>query len=377
MKTKVTIIFCLLLTLLLASCGFNTDSSPQEPDLPTNTPTTAGNTKESNSPIENNSDVVLDANTSGNFWSARGASDFLITQQGDWLFYSYAHVNTSVSPAVSFIGKVPMGGTQGEAVELYQSDEGRIFYLQVVGKWIYWSTDDSIWKITTDGTDMQCVTSEIGNEAFYVSGDWIYYTESTVEKISASSEQEYNYFSRISTDGSQKEILYKPDNSKASIAVRAAISEQQIYFEVFSNRERTFYLFDGSNATACSIVCDSVRQDEKGNLYYCIGTEWYRCLSADLSDGVPYCESSGNVFFAYDSAYYTKSGLMGIFRAQGGGVKDATMINRDYTFLGEGISSPADGYLYYVASGDDHGEVFCRMKPDGTSWEDIGWFFSK
>ena len=379
MKTKLPILLIVIIQLLsLISCTpSNKDVLPSETSSsqPTEVETDA-NVIESNN---EGSDENTEENMEGNFWSGRSASDFIITQQGDWLYYSYAHVNSSFSPSISYVGKIPVNWENGSAVELYRSDEGHLYFLQVVGKGIYWSTEEGIYRMTTDGTDLTCVVSNIANEAFYVSGDWIYYTESIIEQISASSKKEYNYFSRISIDGASKEVLYTPEKQGTSLFIAAAISGQQIYFIEYFQGERTFYLFDGSKANSCAAGYDDLKQDEDGNLYYLYEDTWYCASTPDLSSGVAFCPSLGlnasSSFFAYSSSFFykqTDQKPSGIYKTEGPESENIVILNQDSTCFGNGITSPGDGYLYYVASGNfSEDEIFCRMLPDGSGWENI------
>ena len=115
----------------------------------------------------------------------------VVARQGDWIYFSTEDA----------IYKAKTDGTEKQQIVNRYG-----YWLNVVGDWIYYRSSDSdtgyamsLFKARTDGTEEQRLDSSTNNAYVNVVGDWIYY---------ANNEGLY----RIRTNGAEREHLYESGN---------------------------------------------------------------------------------------------------------------------------------------------------------------------
>lgn len=118
-------------------------------------------------------------NTSGNL-----ANGGLVAQKGDWIYFS----NTNASEKLY---KMKTDGTGKTKL----SDD-RSHNINVVGDWVYYSTDKTIYKIKTDGTQKTEIITPVWGiyNTVNVVGDWIYFSDLfSFYKIKADGTQKFSF----------------------------------------------------------------------------------------------------------------------------------------------------------------------------------------
>jgi hypothetical protein len=168
--------------------------------------------------------------------------------QGDWIYYcNSTFFSTSLD-------RVRTDGTQKT-----QLLDDFIMYLNVMDDWIYFSTEEGLYKVRTDGTERALIVNDWAGDVSVI-GDWIYY------RNRSDSSKLY----KIRTDGSQRIKLN--DDFSESINVVG----DWIYYSVPTNgiyKIRT----DGTERTKLS-------DDSSAQLI--VADDWIYYLTTKFENGI-------------------------------------------------------------------------------------------
>lgn len=209
--------------------------------------------------------------------------------------------------------------TQAEA----GGDSGKAMNLGIIsqnGGWIYYVSEDNLYKIKTDWTEKTKISQGKFN-SIYVSDGWVYYTNS----------EDGNLY-KIKTDGTGQ-MKISDDNIES----------------FFVQGDWTYYRAKGINASEKDI-------SPKGVLYRVKidGSEKIRIAEITLDSSAPKILG--------DWIYYSDSENLFKIRTDG---TEQTLVAKD-----AGIEYVSGDWIYYIIRADEGkglGKItVCRIKPDGT-----------
>jgi len=272
-----------------------------------------------------------------------------VTEQGDWIYYSYQNDQTN---AFGSIWKIKKDGT-GETM-LYDRAGGA---LNVIGDWLYFNAREEkttaskvlFQKMRIDGTGLTTITDAALTYANVI-GDWIYYINVVDQKVY-----------KMRTDGSKNTAVTQDS------VVRMEPTADWIYYtrKTDNGTDTSVYMIrtDGSDKKVLISKNGSWTVDN-GWIYYSEdngtfkkkinGTQTqkiYNYFGASLSvkDGWLYfCDTNNRLQISK-------------IRTDGTGY---TKVGSDYSYNIQVI----DGWIYYTPAMKDD---FCRIRIDGTGKEII------
>jgi len=169
-----------------------------------------------------------------------------------WLYYRYdrdrfvktdGNLDIITDEENSGIFKIRPDGSERTQV----TSGSKIYNLNVVGDWIYYSTDNTcdLYKVRTDGSEKTIIFSEPGCDCINVAGDWIYY-------IGEENTDEYRRgIYKVRADGTDKTLL------KYGVYFNLNAAGDWIYYNDWCDEGYTHPIYrmrlDGSEVTR---LCD-------------------------------------------------------------------------------------------------------------------------
>jgi len=297
-------------------------------------------------------------NTSGNL-----ANGGLVAQQGDWIYY------VSFDGKNNTLNKIKTDG-KGKKTLLY----GNIFYVSVVGDWIYYSCgyldegSGSIGRVKTDGSKNQTllnVTNYVSNREFNVVGDWIYYIYDESPG--------YDRIMKMKTDGSAREELFSTESSNI---YTINVVGDWIYYSFYAGNY-PYYTYigkvktDGSDnpqlvaqntSTAFNVVGDWVYYSSYSS------TQDIDTLSKIKTDGTSHLniisdQINGSKFgcgfnVVGDDIYYCTAN--GLYKIKTDGSGKHKLAKGNFGFI-----NIVGNWIYYVHYNNSDGVLY-KIKIDGT-----------
>jgi hypothetical protein len=244
----------------------------------------------------------VDANEMGNT-NGNLDNNGLAAIQDDWIYYS---TNKSVC-------KIKTDGTQRTVLCSGKADPNRYAaFINVLGDWVYYAavnapnTSIGVYKIKTDGTKRQQILSESTIDDLHVIGDWIYYND------------EY----KIKTDGTGKQKIYEQKVASGC---------------TFNIVDGWFYFYD---------------KDNNDN----------DCVFKMKTDGTDkkkiYSGHTDNMIVKDNLIYYVDYSDKCLYKMKTDGT-DAKQLSTDRVYLSINISG---NWIYYYSDN----EGLCKIKTDGT-----------
>lgn len=379
MKKGLALLLVLVILLSLAACGSNTEIADN-----TDNQTSSGETQPDDGFVpdwtEGNENIYgYGSCYNGTVDQISTKDDYRFVTQDGWVYYVW--VNNGIF-------KKPIDSSDSEQVFKLAPLSGWIYNLSVMKDWLYYFEDDQLVRLRTDGMAREVISlqsEKIGeSDGFYLAHDQLYYIGKTHRSAS-----EFSYELRRIDLETMEDTLIAPDVCNIIRGYKDSM------FIKTPDKEFKRMDLDGNLLTEYSCELPKYLWDESQELF--IGTIGEHKYAGDnlgyiwlngetlrdefLSDfgfnaGDFYvCEELGKVVhtkYEYDSSQciYPRGIYCTDIESH-----DTITLNSDLT---EVFYSWGDGYIYYPASINKGGRgvrAFCRIRPDGTGWEDVSWMF--
>lgn len=297
--------------------------------------------------------------------------DYRFVTQDGWVYYVW--INNGIY-------KMPIDAVDGGQVFKLATLDGWIYHLSVMKDWLYYFENDQLVRLRTDGMIQEVLPLQSeetrDTDGFYLAYDQLYYIGKTrrsasefqyeLRKLDLNTMEDTAIVSGVrSIEGGYRDSLFirTPDKAYQRIDLEGNLLAE--YYELPK------YLWDESGELFIGTIGESTYAgDNLGYVWLNGDTERNEFLSAfGFGAGDWYiCEELRQmVHTKYDSERGIYCTDMNTF--------DTVKLNGDRT---EVFYSWGDGYIYYPTSVDRDGRgvrVFCRIRPDGTDWEDVSWMF--
>jgi len=211
-----------------------------------------------------------------------------VTYSDGWIYYSlyierfewkdkddYVFIPSSIPSNEEKSGIFKIRPDGSERTRVTDAPDGDIYYMNVVGDWIYYVTNDwsYLYKVRTDGAEKTLILSEVHIQKIDVVGDWIYYATGPGYGMC---------IYKIRTDGSENTLVtdneafnelnvagdwiyysgrYEEGHTSALYKMRLDGSETTLLFDKF---------VDGVNIVGDWVIYSSFGTDYGESTFYCI-----------------------------------------------------------------------------------------------------------
>lgn len=275
--------------------------------------------------------------------------------------------------------KISLDGTKKQKLT-----EESAYSAYILNQWIFYRSGSNIYRIKTDGTEINCLSGVSTSGYFFITHDWIYYLHNGD-----------NFFYRARLDGN--EVTKVTDELICDFQV----VDQWIYYNKWSNSpseiQRIFKMkLDGTCKTKVnSDESHNINIDDTGWIYYSNYSDGFNLYKIKC-DGTKRTkindEYTSNINISGEWIYYESNGHYGNeqFRIKKDGsqkekiskkyklnsnvinleenydvsVSDTVMGNTNSNIHNEGIAAIQKGWIYYNNSSDKNS--LYRIKEDGT-----------
>lgn len=372
MKKGLTLLLVLVILLSLAACGSNTEIADN-----TDNQTSSGETQPDDVFVpdwtEGNENIYgYGSCYNGTVDQLSTMDDYRFVTQDGWVYYVW--VNNGIF-------KKPIDSSDSGQVFKLTPLSGWIYNLSVMKDWLYYFEDDQLVRLRTDGMVREVIplqSEKIGEtDGFYLAHDQLYYIGKTHRSAS-----EFAYdLRRIDLETMEdtfiaSDVRYIIRGYKDSMFIETSNKEyKRMDLEGNLLTEYSYklpkYLWDESQELFIGTIGENIWSgDNLGYIWVSGETQRNEFLSDFGFDAGDFyvCEELGKlVHTKYDSKrgiYCTDIDTL-----------DTILLNSDRT---EVFYSWGDGYIYYPTSINEGGRgvrAFCRIRPDGTGWEDVSWMF--
>lgn len=298
--------------------------------------------------------------------------DYRFVVQDGWVYYFWIE---------NGIYKMPIDAADGGQVFKLAPLNGWAYDLSVMKDWLYYYENDQLVRLRTDGMVQEVLPLQSegirDTDGYYLAHDQLYYVSKTRRSAS-----EFNYELRkldLNTmedtaivsgvkriEGGYKDsiFIFTTGNKYARIDLDGNLLAEYAY-------RLPQYLWDENQELFIGVIGENrYAGDNLGYIWLSGETQRNSALS-DLefnAESYYVCAELGKVVYAVKESgrtvYCTDTETF-----------DTVRLNSDWT---EVFYSWGDGYIYYPTSVDKDGRgvrVFCRIRPDGTDWEDVSWMF--
>ncbi|GHU54251.1 hypothetical protein AGMMS49975_14380 [Clostridia bacterium] len=306
-------------------------------------------------------------NTAGNIINGG-----LVAVQGDWIYYSSPEDIHNYNMGL-YKARTDDSGRQ-------MLTDGNVAYINVVGDWIYYTKDLLLYKIRTDGTEEQVITSADSggyplDSVFNVNviGGWIYYlfNEPTVLD---------GHIYKIRTNGAEEQLLSGENDSVSSFS----IDGDWIYYRCHADNgvgQTTNYFYkmrtDGTEKQRLLDNVPSVLTVADGWIYgnYNNHNDMGYCLYKISGDGLvdqALLENTGNFSTtnaAGDWVYYSDSDV-GLWKIRADGSEKKNMLealartSEGYYRVYDNISIVGD-WVFYTSTANGLNTLY-KIRADGS-----------
>lgn len=260
--------------------------------------------------------------------------DYRFVVQDGWVYYFWIE---------NGIYKMPVNAADGGQVFKLAPLNGWIYDLSVMKDWLYYYENDQLMRLRTDGMVQEVLhlqSEEVREtDGYYLAHDQFYYVSKTRRSYTVDKR-----YARIDLEGN---ILAEYDHCLPQYLWDE--NKELFIGEIGENR------YAGDNLGYIWLNGETQRDTALSDLEF-NAENYYVC--AELDKVVYSVKESERTVYCTDIETF-----------------DTVRLNSDWT---EVFYSWGDGYIYYPTSVDKDGRgvrTFCRIKPDGSAWEDVSWMF--